>query len=875
MNKINLSFSRICCKDTPKSKINTSQISKDIAKHPQCLTISEIAGRIEAGYSFCPAVFSQPERKIEFVSECQLFALDFDEVENGSAVLPYQEAVARAEKYKLPVVISYQTKSSVNFSKFRLLFLCREPITDKRLMKLIIMLLLNVFPEADRACSDISRMFYPGKDVKVLSEEGFYFDHLLIAAEHKARERKNQWTNQLKSMQRKTNVYTIGSTIKIDYPENCPENALYISVQVETLPPRKANQNSLDFDTKSLILYRENVLNSKEKVCIFFNNDIGTLPINRTPKPRDQFRSRHIVSIDDCEKCPILSDFCNGERRLPHEEWWNTMLNLIHLSNGQMMFINTLKTFQDDYGDIDLKIQQMKYAVQQEYSPALCDNYCPYADTCNHKSTMVSTIESAARMMIKLDQPVNYSTTEEIYSEIQQFIAKAADSPNTFTVIKTQTGTGKTTAALEFMSTSQKRVVMAFPNRDLMLEMYRKAVSMGIEADYTPSVNDIYSELTDEEYETVQRYYSNGSLEMPIKYIRSIAEGRIPIEQFLEKYDSVRSYSGHLFTTHSRLIAMSSSLGSNDVVIIDEDIIPMIMPVKQIQLEELQMLAEDMYSLGQLSICAKLNSIIAAVKEKTRYIHTCTFGITDAEQSEIIEALEAKHKKYTSCILGAICESFFYYDRYSNGIYFTRMGTLSNLPAYIMMSATADSFVCKKLFYKPCKFNFYECKKARYKGTVRLISDRTYSRSCFATEPALIGRIVSKHPDDCYITFKNHISDIHAEESHKLYYGKAVGTNSFTGRNITIIGTPHKPAYAYILFAEKLGIRHKDSLSMRRIQANGFEFGIMTFKYKSLQNIQKYMLNTELEQAVGRARLVHNDCTVTVYSAFPVEQADI
>ena len=41
-----------------------------------------------------------------------------------------------------------------------------------------------------------------------------------------------------------------------------------------------------------------------------------------------------------------------------------------------------------------------------------------------------------------------------------------------------------------------------------------------------------------------------------------------------------------------------------------------------------------------------------------------------------------------------------------------------------------------------------------------------------------------------------------------------------------------------------------------------------------LREIQLYLIESELIQAVGRARLLRNDCTVTVLSNLPITQAD-
>ena len=40
------------------------------------------------------------------------------------------------------------------------------------------------------------------------------------------------------------------------------------------------------------------------------------------------------------------------------------------------------------------------------------------------------------------------------------------------------------------------------------------------------------------------------------------------------------------------------------------------------------------------------------------------------------------------------------------------------------------------------------------------------------------------------------------------------------------------------------------------------------------RRIQLWILSSYLEQAVGRARLLRENCIVTVFSGFPVEQAE-
>ena len=60
-----------------------------------------------------------------------------------------------------------------------------------------------------------------------------------------------------------------------------------------------------------------------------------------------------------------------------------------------------------------------------------------------------------------------------------------------------------------------------------------------------------------------------------------------------------------------------------------------------------------------------------------------------------------------------------------------------------------------------------------------------------------------------------------------------------------------------------------------RTSYNGYDFRIKTFQSDILRKIHLWMLESHLEQAVGRARLLRYSCTVKVFARFPVAQAII
>ena len=73
----------------------------------------------------------------------------------------------------------------------------------------------------------------------------------------------------------------------------------------------------------------------------------------------------------------------------------------------------------------------------------------------------------------------------------------------------------------------------------------------------------------------------------------------------------------------------------------------------------------------------------------------------------------------------------------------------------------------------------------------------------------------------------------------------------------------------------KAGISNLEvNMKKLRVQHNGYEFSLYTFEKPTMQIIQMWFIESLMEQAVGRARLLRYDCEVKVYSGFPVAQAN-
>ena len=112
-----------------------------------------------------------------------------------------------------------------------------------------------------------------------------------------------------------------------------------------------------------------------------------------------------------------------------------------------------------------------------------------------------------------------------------------------------------------------------------------------------------------------------------------------------------------------------------------------------------------------------------------------------------------------------------------------------------------------------------------------------------------------------------------------IHFGNSTGLNGLEGCDLAVIGTPYRVEEYYKLIACYLGAdvnREGDKRpSLRRIEYKGNSFLVTTYKDPLLRSVQLYSLESELEQCVGRARLLRQDCSVYVFSCFPCDQARI
>ena len=109
-----------------------------------------------------------------------------------------------------------------------------------------------------------------------------------------------------------------------------------------------------------------------------------------------------------------------------------------------------------------------------------------------------------------------------------------------------------------------------------------------------------------------------------------------------------------------------------------------------------------------------------------------------------------------------------------------------------------------------------------------------------------------------------------------MYFGNCSGYDTLAGENLVVVGTPHRNNVEYILLAKALGIDFKTSnttMGFKEIEHNSFRFTFNCYDQPELREIQLGLIESDLIQAVGRARTLRTEATVELYSNFPLRIA--
>jgi hypothetical protein len=734
--------------------------------------------------------------------------------------------------------------------RFRVVFVHECVVDNKKAAEVIIALLMAVFPGSDGKCTDVSRMFFGGKGlIGDVREETFniaqlaeYYHQMIFLQSEK------HCIRTADNFASKNAIRCVNGLLQIDKIDKLNNNGKFGDKAASDI-----------YDNGSLVLFPQKSPQYYIDTHYQKNERDQSQPIEKLRIP-----SKSVLE----EVCALWSDFVH-ESHIHHNDRFLLLTNMLHIEGGTKLFMKVI--IQHKQYDLGQWKYYVSYAKRRQYGPQSCDE-CPYCSTCKHKKNLLLTLRKRDKI-VKLDQDEVYYSLDEVYNHIESCLAEAV---NTFgyhmSIIPAQTAAGKTEAYCRLIGECQnKRFLVAVPTNALKLEIHKRLSNHGIHAAVLKSIEELG--LPQKLIWEIKALYARGLgtyvNERIRKYIIENQDSddklvRSSLKSCSEYEQQIGSIMDHrvVVTTHARLLALPSELVRNFTVIIDEDILSTIFKNMITISEEtvLRILSSEQGS-GSLRMCLQE---IASIKdgEYRKLNHYDNSGsMTEDEMNQF-----SVHENINGLLLASVCCK-------ENGCYHYFYPQHLPKARYIVMSATADPKLYREYFYDH-QIMEYPYKRAKYLGKVQQYTAYTMSRTNIDQNKEQVIEFLKQYKDDYkMITFLKYEEEF---EASGLHFGNAEGYDFLNGQNILVLGTPHLQEFVYKLIGCHLGINVcEEKMAVRRIRYRLYQFCFMTYKNEQLRELQLYFISKELEQCIGRARLLRNDCTVLVFSNFPVEQSEL
>ncbi|MCD8110512.1 MAG: hypothetical protein LUE14_10520 [Clostridiales bacterium] len=517
------------------------------------------------------------------------------------------------------------------------------------------------------------------------------------------------------------------------------------------------------------------------------------------------------------------------------------------------------------------------------------ETFCPYYKECVHQGTIIDTL-ALNRKIIR--QEVNYVSIDEAKACLYENLEEAyASKGSGIHLIKAQTAMGKTTAYIKLiMEHPETKFLVAVPTNALKNQVKENLIYNGLHREdlfVTPSISAPDSFIPDEIREEISDYHRRGfhtkTKECIAEYYEEIKDdpNRLTVIEDCKKHlDGLDAMADErvVVTTHAYLMQMPESFLRSYCVIVDEDLLylQIFNKIESVSMGTLQVLAEK--NIFGLSGIAKrmVKAPLNCYEESEPFIYAAPLT---CEQMESLDIWLGEDDNVNDLFYAG---AFVKLEDRDTGETVIKYFCPQKLPEakYIIVSATINENLYRKYFNGSMDIVLYPERKAAYTGRVIQYTYHSLGRRDLREKRKVfdLAREISKNPKLPIITFLKYGREA-GKYARGMHFGNLTGINDLQGKDIGIIGTPYKTEEAYKLIACYLGAdvnqQEDQRPRYRRVEYKGCSFIITTYQDELLREINLYSLESELEQAVGRARALREPCTVYVFSAFPCEQAEL
>lgn len=835
----------------------------------------------------------------ENFKEAYVLSLDFDEG------LTINDFLTRSKDLGLEPTFTYNTFSHTEeHNRFRAIWRLNEVIKMPQLKHALQLMLMEVFPEHDKSCKDLSRLWIGGKKVSFYKfENTLNLDNLLNSLVDSIHIKYgDNGAKELKKFCKK-----IGINIYNKYPfmintsnleENREKSYKYINREVrENLPKIDTfiyDNMIFSFDTKS------------------YNNIKATCKGAKIqPKKGDKLKKTKIDYDKLKDRCNLFNDFINGNK-LKHEEIKHLSFNLYKFEKYPTILEDTLKKY--NYNNWSNKYNTYASAINYGYSPTKCEKNCKYYNECMNPLNIKEKYYQKESKVKKL-YDLECITLEEAEKQLKEAMTtiKQVDK-NIFTFVKAPTSIGKSRM---LQNLDLKNTIVAVSNHRLGEQLYQELLEGNPNNEgllYVKPINTSNMPI-DLKYQ-IQRLYDLG---VPgevktlvfdeIKRLNDLGKegNKFPqyyydLIEYAEQLQAIPKADSLLFT-HHRVSFGNNSNSDIDTIIIDEDFLKSFIKYNTFTKDDV---FNDLIKLREWARKfdnpkSQYYDDYLEILELTEYFDREIFNHRNSgEWFENPLRPMSMNPKFRRLVIKYIVENknvlqmdiFKLFGaeyislKQDQFIHMVNGEAIKELEDYrvIVLSATLDQDIHEMFVkkYLPKKeINFIEISNTEQKGKIYCDCSYSFSReglkSISNKANYKLEKILSDDRYENIISFMNDdLIDVDKFNKKKItHFGATEGLNGYKGENLCVIGTPHNNSTLYEAYGVLLSGKSPKSSTwkVKRVKKYGFEFDLNTYENEDdilFTNIQLYFLYSELIQAVGRARTLRFDCEVFVHSAIPL-----
>lgn len=879
----------------PKGSPKYGKISNNLGINRASMTIPQLAQALTSGMSVCPGVMKDGGRKDVNWIQQQVFALD---IENGYTFEAYKE---NAEKIGIIPAFVYPTLShTAENHRYRVVYVCDYVVEDAEVARFIRRLLIQQFPNVkeagvDENCKDLSRYFM-GTNKPLLwanFEQRINPIQLYRLYEHRLRESdSSHYRRNITALAEKLQISTCQSTpgvVFFKFVDKMPQTELFGEIYASVYTYNTTAENSPQVPTSSLIPFqsifykviwsdtavsrsqkRSGKKNSKNKNPRHAKAELTNTAKLRISKPNQAV----LVS-----QCQLLREFLSGVR---HGHLARRILatNLVQISGGHKIYKSGIES-RTDYPQ-DYLLQDV---VQYDYKPEGCAN-CPYHKSCAHNRNLLQQIplmRGECRVLESASEPVSIDASRKTVRDLLTTIM-TTDHTGMY-VIRCDTGVGKTEAAL---TQNLKNVCYSCPTHRLKSEIASRVAELGKKVwlwTEPPLLPHPFQGVID----SMNRTGLGGKVGF---YQKIVNDPRIQadpslvseIEKYIQASTDVFVKKEILTTTEKGLQLQKNENLKN--FLWDEDPIHNMIKIVEVPVRDVVNLLSPVSPLSKPCYAGLREYFEYLLKGEANAVIERNWTAPDIELvSRFVKEVSWQIDFPIMDLLRSTAFIRDQGDKPDDGrIHGVRFRPLREDRKHIVLSATANEFIYRRLFGK---VEFHDLPPTELKGKLYCHTERSFSkhgvrnsRSGFAND---VAQSFDKYKFDGIITHKTSVADPanamylkNSKPKIPVYatFGAVQGLDSFAGKNVAVYGSPFPPEQAVRLWAFVLqlpGYNDKFEWEERVVQWLGYEFMVMTPSANpEIQQLYLWLTQSELLQAVGRARLVSNDCTVHVFSKFPL-----